>query len=63
MEATNKRNYAMDNKSKLFNQITKQQVNAYSGLNNMDKEFNLNKKFMGKIKADMLNNWMVEFFH
>lgn len=56
MEATNKRNYAMDNKSKLFNQITKQQVNAYSGLNNMDKEFNLNKKFMGKIKADMLNN-------
>jgi len=44
----------MNNKHKLFNQITKQQVSKYTGLNNMSKEFNLNKKFMGKIKSDML---------
>lgn len=55
-EAENKKNYALDNKNKLFNQITKLQVAKISGQNNMHKEFNMNKKFMDKIKADMLLN-------
>lgn len=55
-EAENRKNNALDNRNKLFNQITKLQVAKVSGQNNMHKEFNMNKKFMDKIKADILFN-------